>query len=66
MKKIFKTFKRTFWVLIDIIGRSIIGTALLKDTGQYVNKYVSQYKICIAFDPQPHFGEVIQRRQSVG
>lgn len=65
-KKYFKTFRRTFWVQIGFIGRSIIDTALLKDTGQYVNKYVSQHKICIDFDPQLHFGEVIQRRQSTG
>ena len=34
-----KTFKRTFWVLTGVTGRSIIGTALLQDTGQYVNTY---------------------------
>lgn len=32
MKKI-KTFKRTSWVLIGVIGRNIIGTALLENTG---------------------------------
>lgn len=32
MKKI-KTFKRTSYVLIGIIGRNIISTALLENTG---------------------------------
>ena len=38
-KKMSKTFKRTFWVLVGVIGRSVIGITLLKDPRRYVNMY---------------------------
>lgn len=58
MKKFFKTLKKIFWVLIDVIGRCVTGTALLEDIEQYIYMYHNVKHI--VFDPKSTFKKLFK------